>query len=132
MLLTSQPLLLPVTVQFILQTGTPLSVKGGAKTIGVNAHLSGKGGDQISPLLGVVSKMHSLIRDNGNSCFPFRFWVFFGGGGHCGAFWPHLQLSEVPRPGIKSMPQQQPEPQQGQRQTLNPLGPQGALSFRIF
>ena len=40
-------------------------------------------------------------------------------------FWPHLQQEEVPRPGIKPVPQQWPEPLQWQYQILNPLGHQG-------
>ena len=49
-------------------------------------------------------------------------------------FWPCPQHAEVPRPGIKPLPQQQHSPQKWQCQILMPLGHQGTpiSSFYIY
>ena len=42
-------------------------------------------------------------------------------------FWLRMQHVEMPWPGIKSIPQQQPEPKQSQLRMLKPLHHQGTL-----
>ena len=49
----------------------------------------------------------------------------------CFLFWLHLSHMEVPRPGIKAVPQQRPELLQRQCQILNPL-PHSRNSFKNF
>ena len=46
-------------------------------------------------------------------------------------FWPLPQPVEVPGLGIKSAPQHQPEPPQGECQTLNPLHHKRTLQFQV-
>lgn len=46
-------------------------------------------------------------------------------------FWSYPSHTEVPLPGIESVPQQWPEPQQWECQILNPLSYQGTPSFLL-